>query len=370
MKKLSILFFLVCNMSLAQPELSDPMATRKTRKVYENLYNIAKGGTLFGHQDALAYGSTWWDEKGRSDVKEVTEKYPAIIGWDLGKLGSPRNIDSVSFESMRKGILYAYRKKALNTISWHMDSPYTGESSWDKSRTIEEILPGGSAHQKYLEKLNLFADFIKRCKKGKIPMVFRPFHEQNGSWFWWGADYRSSEQYIQLWRFTVDYLRNEKGLHNLIYAYSPDRSRLENDQFNETYLKDYPGDDYVDVLGLDDYWDVGSRHNKAPRAEQAAQLTASIRSITSLAREKNKVAALTETGNAGLKHDNWFTSVLLAPIKAAAPDNQIAWLLVWRNANPEYHYVPYPGHPQEPDFKAFEADDQTLFLGDVKNSYR
>ncbi|MCR9252106.1 MAG: glycoside hydrolase family 26 protein [bacterium] len=347
-------------------------ANSNTRKLYSFLAESAKKGVLFGHQDDLAYGVGWKNKLGNSDVKLVTGDYPAVFGWDLGKIHQSQNLDSVEFDQIHQGIVYAYKMGGINTISWHTNNPVTEGNAWDKKETIKHILPGGSHHQKYVDKLDHLAKFIKQCKVGfhQIPIVFRPFHEHNGDWFWWGKPFCTEQEFIDLWRFTVDYLRKDKKLKNLIIAFSPDRSRLDLSNGKNQYLYGYPGDNYVDIIGLDDYWDVGHSHNQTPGEQQKLHLSESIALISQIALEKNKVAALTEAGKAGLESDNWFTNTLLNPIKNNGNPPGIAWMLVWRNANMNYFYVPYKGQKNEADFKEFEADPLTLFLGDIKNPYK
>ncbi|RED95281.1 glycoside hydrolase family 26 protein [Marinoscillum furvescens] len=355
----------------AQPVLSDPQAHPRAAQLYDFLGRSASQGILFGHQDDLSYGVDWWDVPGRSDVKDAVGSYPAVFGWDVGVITSKRNIDSVLFKSMLKGIHRVYKMGGINTISWHMVNPENGASSWDKSHSVPALLPGGKAHQTYLDRLDRFADFIGACQVfpfQKIPIVFRPFHEHNGDWFWWGKGNCTEQEYIDLWRFTVDYLRNEKNLHQLIYAFSPDRSRLQLDDFDQAYLYGYPGDDYVDILGLDDYWDVGKSQNKVSDSTQHLHLTASLQQLGNLARSKQKIAALTETGLDGLAKEAWYTQWLLEPMQAA--EANIAWVLVWRNSTKKHHYVPYEGHPAFSDFRAFEAHSATLFLRDITNPYK
>ena len=86
-----------------------------------------------------------------------------------------------------------------------------------------------------------------------VPIVFRPYHEFDGDWFWWGKSHCTREDFISLWRFTVSYLRDSLDVHNFIYAFSPDN------KFNSEaeYLSRYPGDGYVDLVGVDNYGDFG-----------------------------------------------------------------------------------------------------------------
>ena len=68
-------------------KIVDPLATKQTKALYQNLLQIKGQGILYGHQDDLAYGVKWTAESGRSDVKEVAGSYPAVYGWDISKIG-------------------------------------------------------------------------------------------------------------------------------------------------------------------------------------------------------------------------------------------------------------------------------------------
>jgi len=346
-------------------QLVDSKATKQTRALFVNLQKLAKTNILFGHEDALAYGVHWKDEKGRSDVKDVCGSHPAVFGWELSKLGKySHNIDTVDFEKLKGWIKEAYKMGGVNTISWHMDNFVTGGDAWDTGkRVVAALLPGGSRHEAYKAKLDLFVEYVNDLKAGglfkhPVPIIFRPFHEQTGNWFWWGKKYCSPEEYIALWRFTVHYLRDEKKLHNLLYAFSTDIFKNKED-----YLKRYPGDEFVDILGLDDYYDVSALGN--PK-----NLSKRLRMLVELAEEKGKVAALTETGVASIPNKKWWTKVLLKPIKAEPKASQIAYLLVWRNARLSHHFGPFAGHPSAPDFLKFSKDPLLLFQNKLPDMYR
>jgi mannan endo-1,4-beta-mannosidase len=367
-------FILTCFPAFAQPgkfSLIDSKATSETKALYKNLKKISAEGFMFGHQEADAYGTTWKKVEGRSDVKDVCGAHPAVHGWDIGNENETKNVDGVPFEDMLQWVRQTYERGGVNTISWHMDNPVTGADSWAKQPVVADILPGGKGHEAYRTKLSLAADFLNKCEteKIKIPIIFRPFHEHIGDWFWWGKGNCSEEDYIKLWRFTVDYLKNERGLHHLIYAFSPDRSRLNLTEGKQDYFYGYPGDDYVDLLGLDNYMDVGVTWNKKSKEEQRKDFVIVMKLLSALGKEKNKVTALTETGLEGITNPIWFSDVILAPIKQN-PGIQIAYVLVWRNANNTHHYAPYPGHPAHSDFLKFYKDPMTFFESDLSGMYK
>jgi mannan endo-1,4-beta-mannosidase len=345
---------------------SDPAATLETSALFDNLKRLAPDAVMFGHQDALAYGVKWKVEEGRSDVKDVAGSHPAVFGWELGdlELGTAENLDDVDFENMKRWIKQGYEAGGVITISWHMNNPVSGGNAWDTTRAVYAILPGGEKHELYRTWLDAFAEFdgdLQTSLGRPIPIIFRPFHEHSGSWFWWGGANVTADEYVELWRFTVDYLRGEKGLHNLLYAYSTDVFSDEAD-----YLEHYPGHEYVDILGYDDY--------QALRADESVPLmTTRLATLVAMAEESGKVAALTETGLEGVSVPNWWTGRLLKAIESDSLSRRISYALVWRNANevdiPGHHYGPYAGHPSAPDFVQFAADPFVLLLDELPDLY-
>ncbi len=356
------------NSSLKQ--LTDTRATKQTRYLYDNLKRISSERLLFGMHEALGYGVGWSGMDTRSDVKDVSGDYPAVFSWDAYHIfnASADDLEHYTFQ-----VKYAYQNGGVTTFCWHQYDPekrgfYAKTVNYD---VVTSILPGGNYHRLYKNKLKKLAGYFKRLRgeKGEtIPVIFRPYHEQNGNWFWWGKGHRSEEQYIQLWRFTVHYLRDTLGVRNFIYAFSPDGNQFSN---KDEYLNDYPDDDVVDILGLDFYFGRGDE-------EEIRRFQKRVVYAVQYAEEKNKLAALTEAGDyygfsgdeANLKIPNWFTRCFLQPIKYNSQAKKIAYGAVWRNASKTHHFAPYPGHPSVPDFMDFYNDDFTLFLSDLPDMYR
>jgi mannan endo-1,4-beta-mannosidase len=344
---------------------ADEHADQQTRALFYNLKQTAGKGFLFGQEDATMYGVGWSGEADRSDVKSVTGSHPALFGWDLEGVAkedseSNRNKNSAV---IRKLCVEAYKKGGINTLSWHMQNFVTGKNFYDTTRCVAAILPGGSRHQQFLKALDHVADFIGSLKTEEghaVPVIFRPFHEHTGNWFWWGKPFCSVKEFKALWQFTIQYLRDKKHLHNVLYAYSPDR--ISGDFKN--YLERYPGDKYVDVLGYDDYWEFKDIKDTASMNLGVKALA----QIVTYAISKSKVAALTETGLEKIPESRWFTT-LLEKIKADPMASKISYLMVWRNAHTGHFYAPYPGHSSVPDFINFYNDPQTLFLNDIQGRF-
>ncbi len=241
-RNLLFIFLSFCIGNANAQLLIDPQATKETQALYKNLHVLSKNYTLFGHQDDLAYGvshpmNSKKSAHSMSDIKDLVNDYPAVYGWDLGKIehGASKNIDGIPFTKMRQYIQEGYQRGAVITLSWHLDNPLTGGSTWDTTqRTVASILPGGIKHGLYKNWLDRAATFMHSLK-GKngeaIPLLFRPFHELNGDWFWWGKNQTTVEEFIAIWKFTVSYLRNEKGLHNLMVQNEQNASLTNTDGF-------------------------------------------------------------------------------------------------------------------------------------------
>jgi len=375
-----------------QPKLSefhtddlpiDKEATHQTKALFYNLKNLAKERVLFGHQDDLAYGVHWESEHGRSDVKEITGSYPAVYGWELGNIGDPSeviNLDTVRFNDMKRWIKEGYQRGGVITLSWHMDNPITGEDTWAESpEVVKHILPGGTHHGEFKAMLDRFANFVNSLyvrkgflgiNKEMIPIIFRPYHEMNGDWFWWGKPLRTSEEYIALWRFTVEYLKDEKDIHHLLYAYSPNSlSEIE----NEDYWKDYPGDEYVDILGIDDYFTLEGNYD-TKGLSGVEQFSNHLTWLVERAEDRHKIPALTEVGLEGVTNSTWYTQKLLKATKLKPAASRIAYVHVWRNAmdkrKPGHFYAPYPGHSAGEDFIKFKNDPLILFEDELPELYK
>jgi mannan endo-1,4-beta-mannosidase len=367
---LPVIFF-ICSVEPIQAQKKKPIdvaATRETKALYRNLQKLSKKHTLFGQQHATEYGHGWSGDADRSDVKSVTGSHPAVIGVDLsGFTGrSPEAIERAK-ENVRKNVIDTYNRGGVSTVAWHFSNPLSkGGFYWVDSLSVPAVrylIPGGSAHEQYKEILRGIGEWAHTVKgrNGElVPMIFRPYHEFDGSWFWWGQPHCTREEFISLWQFTVSYLRDSLQVHNFLYAFSPDnRFRIEAE-----FLERYPGDAWVDMVGMDNYGDMG-RDRYAP--DTAA---AKLQIVSDYARKAGKLAAFTETGLESIPDTTWWTQTLLKVMKR--PRMRLAYVLVWRNdtRSPTHYYAPYPGQVSVADFMQFKADPYTLFESDLKGIYR
>lgn len=336
----------------------DQQATPETKNLYNKLHQLWGRSILFGHQDDLAYGVNWKYEPGRSDVKEVAGDYPALQGLDAAGLekNAAANINGIPFSTMKEYIEDTYDKGGLTSLSWHMDNPVSGKNAWDTTAAVKAILPGGVQHQLYKASLDKFAEYVSGLKgaDGKaIPLLFRPFHECSGSWFWWGNKSCTPEEFKTLFRFTVTYLRDVKQLHNLIYIFNVNDFETESD-----YLERYPGDGYADMISFDSY------QFNADGVDFSAKLRKRLEIQQRIAESHGKIAALAETGYVEIPDPLWWTNVLAKAMEGL----KISHVLIWRNAGfrkaeEDYHYyAPYQGHASAANFIQFYQLPGMMFL--------
>ena len=319
---------------------------------------------LYGHQDDPAYGHAWlvtdWetDPLDRSDVHAVAGRYPAVVGFDLGgiEMGDECNLDGVPFGLMRKAVRQQVERGGVVTFSWHPRNPLTGGDAWDISsdQVVKAILPGGEKHAEFALWLERTADFFESL--GDMPLIFRPWHENLGSWFWWGGRLCTAEEYKALFRYTWTYLTKERGLKNILWCYSPNGPVSAAD-----FLSRYPGDNCVDMLGTDIYEYPAPGEALASAGQRYAdQVRTMLATLQSLAAEHGKLMYLSETGFEGLPDPQWWTGVLYPAIQGSG----ICYVLTWRNAHdkPGHFYAPWKGFEYANDFKQFSEKEDIILL--------
>ena len=350
----------------------DKNASTETVALFYNLRNSGKTKIIIGQQDAF---NSFYQNNGSSDIKKTTGNDPSILGSDFMFITDKDNPNNNWYVQQENKIIQdtkdAYTKGMINTFCWHLREPYNEKSFYSADMTSEQrtdafksLLPGGKFNDWYKKKLDKVASVVSNLKdtNGKqIPIIFRPFHEFDGNWFWWGANYCTAEEYISVYRFTVNYLRDTKNVHNILFAFSPDNSYTT----PSSYLSRYPGDDYVDILGMDNYGDFDNKGTSG-----ASLANSKLKLISDLAISKNKIAALTETGyrvtSTTPAINNWFSTYLYDAI--TNNNLQIAYVMFWSNTSSGY-YVPTPGNSNVADFQNFTLKSKIILQNNISKMY-
>jgi len=358
------LFICIFLTSLGAFAQIDPKATAATKMLRKKLNDISlsigksRQTILLGQQNAFLEGrgrkldNSNMNGKLTSDMYDVAGVHPAVVGFDFVEIHSG---NSKLIINQMRGI---HKRGGVVTLSWHTPTvvrDFKGDNSAHDTSTpvVKHILPGGKRHKEFLVQMDSLASFLLSVKD--VPIIFRPWHEHNFPWFWWGNVHCTETQYIGLWRFTVEYLQS-KGVHNLLYAYSP--ISLGN------YFKRYPGDAYVDIFGLDHFFRGRVVDNmiysiRSPLSDWRK----SVLELSQAAAKHDKIPAITEFGLQGSFYKNFWTDYVSWPMEKAgmeeltgvgrAPAKAPAFILLWRNSatSSVFNYGPYPGHKNNDNFK-------------------
>jgi mannan endo-1,4-beta-mannosidase len=190
-----------------------------------------------------------------TEIHNRTGHWPAILGVDYADFAT--NGLSLTHDAPNQAVIGYWKQGGLVTISAHLYNPARTNASGglrDKDVDLNALLdPSSETHVRWLNELDQLADGLQQLKDAGMVVLWRPFHEMNGNWFWWGG--KDPATFIKLWRQMFDYFTKTKGLDNLLWVYSPG-----SDGKTAVY---YPGDRYVDLVGLDAYTDfVDARHIK------------------------------------------------------------------------------------------------------------
>jgi len=258
--------------------LVDTKATPSTLGLFSYLVDQYGSKVLSGQQDDVEY------------IQEKTGKEPAIGSFDLIDY-SPSRVQYGATPARTSEAIIDWAKKGngrgIISLMWHWNAPtdlinqapdklwwrgfYTDATTFDLAAALTD--KNGERYQLMLRDIDAIAVQLKKFQAADVPVLWRPLHEAPGGWFWWGA--KGSGPFRELWRLLYDRLTNYHQLHNLIWVYTA------TDTFNADW---YPGDQYVDVVGLDIY------------ADSTANMSGNWASAQASFNGK-KLVTLSETGN-------------------------------------------------------------------------
>ncbi len=182
-------------------------------------------------------------------IKSNFGNYPGVIGFDAHYDYSSSELSQLASWSNGQGS----NSNSLITLVEHLNNPVTQSSihspgsgsgsgtAWDTTSVDFSTL---TTNSNFLADLSDVANTIATLQTAGVTVLYRPFHEMNGNWFWWGN--KPAAQFISVWQFIFNYLTVTKGLHNILFVYS-----INGNTGNDTTY--YPGTNYVDIVGYDIY---------------------------------------------------------------------------------------------------------------------
>ena len=345
--------------------LADSDATPETKALYSNLWAIKEKGWIFGHQNDLINGRKWQYTEGGSDTKDVCGDYPGVFAVDVASFMDGRKVPLQTLEEnpvKLRTIKEAYDRGMVIMACMHLNNPLTGGDSWDNSsnQVAAEILKNGSEtnalFNSWLDNLADLAKGLKGSDGKQIPIILRPFHEHGHEWSWWGSTCTTAAEYVALWRFLVDGMKS-RGVHSFIYAISPAMNKR---QTEDDFLYRWPGDNYVDFMGMDCYLGINN-----------TVFVNNLKLLRTVSEARKKPCGVTEIGVEGFQNPDYWIENIAAPMAG----RKMSMLVTWSNKYDPFelgkvYYSVFPGHPSEKSFKDMYAREDTYFCEDLPPMYQ
>ncbi len=234
----------------------NPNATPEARALLAEIYAQSGNGTWTGQHSYPLYGDTYVER-----VENLTGSHPVVFGQDFG-YSKPESLDGINFRQRTVDNAKKWHARgAIITLMWHavpptIDSNYTiwkGENGIQSKLTDEQwndlLTDGTEINTRWKAQVDVIAFFLRQLQDENIPVIWRPYHEMNGEWFWWG--YRTGDKgYRALYRMLYDRLTNYHHLNNLLWVFNGNELGSQNVKDYDGF---YPGHDVVDILATDIY---------------------------------------------------------------------------------------------------------------------
>jgi len=238
----------------------NPDASEEAQALLKFIYSISGKQTLSGQHCAPLVGSTRL-----SVVHRMTGHYPALFGQDFG-FSYPGYWDGINYrQRIVDEAIRRHEEGFIITIMWHAvppteDEPVSFLESIQGELTDQEwqdlVTPGTLLNERWKSQVDVIAWFLKQLQYAKVPVLWRPYHEMNGDWFWWGKK-EGDNGYKKLWQMMFDRFVNFHGLNNLIWVYNTNEVKENVDP----HARYFPGDEYVDILATDVYTEGFNQEN-------------------------------------------------------------------------------------------------------------
>jgi mannan endo-1,4-beta-mannosidase len=250
----SVLILLFASPCCAQPapEPVNPRATPEARALLAYLNSISGQGTIAGQHNYPNDGSRWTDL-----AYDLTAKYPGLFGQDFGFSGGDDKDSVLSRPAMIEEAERQYRNGAVIALTWHAvrpteDEPVTFHDSVQGHLTDYEwhelLTPGSPLYQRWCAQVDVIAGYLRQLREAHVPVLFRPYHEMNGNWFWWGGR-PGQDGSAALYRQIFDRFVNVHHLDNLVWVWN-----VNAPSGNAGPVGDYyPGAQFADLVTMDIY---------------------------------------------------------------------------------------------------------------------
>ncbi len=270
LKTLTTGILILCLTSAFSQQTADTLANQKTKCILQYLSSLS---TL---PDNKVISGQWMNNRGLPEtaftefdtaitaIYNQTSKWVGIIGTDYNRQHtSPYYTKIENMYEANKPLINYFNQNGLVAVMATFRNPWNDTFQGDttnSSNLLDIVTLGHPANIHFKKQLDSIAKGFSQLQDSNVTVLFRPFHEMNGFWFWWGSKSSTlpvASDFITLWQYVFNYFTITKNLHNILWYYTPSirESIISNPAF-KTEIFYYPGNDYVDVIGLDAYNDT------------------------------------------------------------------------------------------------------------------
>ncbi len=254
MKRLAAAALLLfCALPTRAQEPVNPHASPEARALLRYLYSISGRYTLAGQHNYANHIARWTDR-----AYDLTGKYPALFGQDFGFEAGADKDSILGRPELIAEVERQYRNGAVVTLTWHAvrptdDEPVSFRESVQGHLTdfewSELLTPGSTLYNRWCAQVDLIAGYLAQLRDARVPILFRPYHEINGGWFWWNGR-KGKDGSAALYRQLYDRFVNRHHLDNLIWVWNASPPAGSNPG---PYADYFPGLECADVLSVDIY---------------------------------------------------------------------------------------------------------------------
>ena len=233
----------------------NPHASPEARALLNYLYSISGHYILTGQHNYPNTIANWTDR-----AYDFTGKYPAVYGQDFGFQGGADKDSTLARPALVEEAMRQYRNGAIVTFTWHAvrptdDEPVTFRDSVQGHLSDfewrEVLTPGTTLYKRWCAQVDVIAGYLKQLRDARVPVLWRPYHEVNGNWFWWGGR-KGNDGSAALYRQLFDRFVNRHHLDNLVWVWNANAPG-SGGSGPGPYADYFPGLEYADVLSVDVY---------------------------------------------------------------------------------------------------------------------
>ncbi|WP_042133971.1 glycosyl hydrolase [Paenibacillus sp. FSL P4-0081] len=225
----------------------NPSASKEATALLSYLADLSGKGMISGQHDYLESPDEF-----NNKLKNASGQYAVLHGYELGAIN---NQSKETIARQRQAVVDSaikwHKGGGIVAMTFHQNLPGTSPEWANVKMNLSQdkfdayVTPGTPQYKALIAELDEVAGYLGELRDAGVPVLWRPYHEMNGNWFWWGQ----KDNFAQLWDIVYDRMVNTHKLNNLLWVWNPNAPN----EWAKAYSNYYPGAAKVDVLAADIY---------------------------------------------------------------------------------------------------------------------